>query len=94
MRRFSELDESGKQRIVTIAAVVAAAGSAVLIIGKITSGVGTMIGAFGKGMIAISKIPKLISSTTTTIAAFGSKAADTFKTFQRTATEAGGMRIP
>ena len=89
-RRFSELDESGKQRIVTIAAVVAAAGPAVLIIGKITNGVGTMIRTLGKGMINLSKIPKLISSTTTTIAAFGTKAADTFKTFQRTASEAGG----
>ena len=46
--KLNNMDESQKKTIITIAAVVAAAGPALLIVGKIVSGVGTVITIGGK----------------------------------------------
>lgn len=43
LERFSELDESTKRMIVTIAAVVAAIGPALMIIGKLVGGIGSVL---------------------------------------------------
>lgn len=46
--KLNNMDESQKKTVVTIAAVVAAAGPVLLIVGKIVSGVGTVITIGGK----------------------------------------------
>lgn len=43
LERFSELDESTKRMIVTIAAVVAAIGPALMIVGKLVGGIGSVL---------------------------------------------------
>lgn len=64
---FTNLDESQKQTILVIGAVVAAIGPAVAVIGKIVSGVGSVITAVGTvvGVITGTVIPAITGFVTT-----------------------------
>lgn len=64
---FSTLDESQKQTIVVIGAIVAAAAPAIIMIGKVVSGVGSIITAAGSlvGFITGTVIPTITSIVST-----------------------------
>lgn len=62
---LNSLTDKQKEQIVKIAAVVAAAGPLLMIIGKVVSGVGGMITTFGKIPGAITKIKSGFTALTT-----------------------------
>ena len=62
VRKFTEADEGTKKMVVTIGAVIAAAGPALLILGKLISSVGTIATAISKGMTAVSGFASAIGS--------------------------------
>lgn len=66
---FTSLDEGQKQTIVTIAAVVAAIGPALIILGKLSSSVGSIIALVPKITSGFSTISKAFTGFTSLIAA-------------------------
>lgn len=60
---LGSLDESQKKTIVTIAAIVAAVGSALIIIGKVVSGVGGIVGGLGTAIKVIGTVVGIITGT-------------------------------
>ena len=70
---LSSLDESEKEQIVKIAAIVAAIGPVLLILGKVTTTIRTVIGSFGKMKTAISTVSGIIGkfNMTNIVGAFG-----------------------
>ena len=58
---FMELDDAEKDRIVKIAAIVAAVGPVLLIVGKIITGIGSLITAIGTITGAVGKLITLIA---------------------------------
>ena len=59
--KFIELDDAEKDRIVRIAAIVAAVGPVLLIVGKIITGIGSLITAIGTITGAIGKLITFIA---------------------------------
>lgn len=66
---FSQLDEETKTSIVTIAAVVAAIGPVVAIIGTVVSAVGSVISVVGTVVSAVSGVIGVIGTVTSSIGA-------------------------
>ena len=55
MQKFLSMDESQRKQIIQFAAYAAAAGPVLLVLGKITKGVGTASASFGKFAAAVGK---------------------------------------
>ena len=55
MQKFLSMDESQRKQIIQFAAYAAAAGPVLLVLGKITKGVGTVSASFGKFATAVGK---------------------------------------
>ena len=64
---MNSLDESTKQRIVTIAGIVAAVGPVLLIIGKVVTGIGAVVSAVGTISAAISAAIPVITGIAATL---------------------------
>lgn len=64
---FTELDEESQKTILTIAGIVVAAGPALTIIGKVSSGIGTTVKAFGTLKTAINVARGVTTSTSTAV---------------------------
>lgn len=60
---LGSLDESQKKTIVTVAAIVAAVGPALIIIGKVVSGVGGIVGGLGTAIKVIATVVGIITGT-------------------------------
>ena len=55
LQKFLSMDESQRKQIIQFAAYAAAAGPVLLVLGKITKGVGTVSASFGKFAIEVGK---------------------------------------
>lgn len=64
---MNSLDESTKQRIVTIAGIVAAVGPVLLVVGKLVVGIGSVVSAIGTISAAITAAIPIITGVVATI---------------------------
>lgn len=63
---FAGLDESTQRTIITILGIVAAAGPVLVVLGKVTGAIGTMIGMFGKlgsAWTVVTKVGSLFTAS-------------------------------
>jgi len=90
VRKFTSMDEAHKKAIVKFAAIVAAAGPLVLILGKIITAVGTTTTGISKLMVFVTKIPGGFTKATSAVSTFATKGVTAVKTLMSSVSAAGG----
>ena len=84
------MDQGQRQAILRFAAIAAAAGPLILIMGKLFTAVGSITSGIAKLMTFIIKIPGKITEITSAVSTFASKGIAAIKSFSSSVSAAGG----